>query len=237
MSVCSSEYDFDYQPPSEVVFSLQRHLRSVRVLSREAYLLRRAELIYEFCSLLDDVLEAYEFERHIDEEELEALPWVLSDAFFFCRLLWVPHSPRMARAGTHIRAVLNSVRVLVHPDRFVPDWAFLHRMPSILNSSQRLHRLCDPLAVSLRQRRPSCRAISSHLNACLDFVYSAVLPLWVVKWTSFLDLVLKVVVVAQRQPAYPLVWRVVCTSALDYIEGVDSREDPYRRDYVSAWED
>ena len=83
MSVCSSEYDFDYQPPSEVVFSLRRHLRSVRVLSREAYLLRRAELIHEFCSLLDDVLEAYEFERHIDEEELEALPWVLSDAFFY----------------------------------------------------------------------------------------------------------------------------------------------------------
>ena len=88
MSVCSSEYgssdpDFEYQPPSEVVFSLRRLLCSVRVLSRDAYLLRRAELIAEFCSLLDDVLDAYKFERHIDEEELEALPWVLSDAFFY----------------------------------------------------------------------------------------------------------------------------------------------------------
>ena len=236
MSVSSSEYDFDYQPPSEVVFSLRRHLRSVRVLSREAYHLRRAELIDEFCSLVGEVLGAVEFERHIDEDELEALPWVLSDAFFFCRRRWVPHSPRMARAGTDIRAVLDSVRLLVHPDRFVPDWAYLHRMPSILDSSHRLHRLCDPLAVSLRQRRLSCRAISTHLTACLDYVYSADLPLWVVKWTSFLDLVVKVVVVAQRQPAYPLVWRVVCTSALDYIEGVDSREDPYLRYYVSAWE-
>ena len=186
MSLCSSDYgssdpDFEYRPPPDVVFSLQHHLRSVRVLSRREYLQRRSNLIPEFCSLVDEVLDAYESDHRIDEEELVALPWVLSDALFLCHRQCLPHTPRMVRAGAEVLSASDSLRVSVHPDQLVPDWTFLFRLPSILDSKNRLHRFCDLVAVSLRQRRPSCRAISSHLNACLDFVYSAVLPLWVVK--------------------------------------------------------
>ena len=140
--------------------------------------------------------------------------------------------------GSSLAAELGMLRTSTLPGVPPFDWDSLDCMTSMIAEADLIHQKCTGLAKSLRQRRPSLRAISSHLQECLHAVYESDRPLWVMKWTRFPDLVLKVVDVVNIQRGETQgshSWDLVSNMAVGYIASIDVKDDPYFSVYLPTW--
>ena len=249
----ASDPNGSYHPPGGAIFRLRRCLALICQLRRDCHYCPRVALIPEFLSLVAEVLNMHEFE-HFDEEELVELPWLLADSLFACRLfsadghdtgateaglnVALPHCTRLAGLDRDLGDILRSLPLTASAGLPAFDRSFVDRLSDMMLTESSVHKLCDLLESELDRTYPSCHAVLTKLRVCLAGVEDCGLPLSVLKWTGVPTAVLRVLHVVRMQQVLSQDsdrWKLVSTTALDYLGLFDCLSDPDFLDYIPSW--